>query len=206
MERGPAYSIATERLVVRCYAIEDHAAVTAAVTANVAHLRPWMPWVKDEPLSEDARIARLRRFRGLFDLEQDFVYGLFDRASGAFLGGAGLHPRIGPEALEIGYWIDRAHEGRGLVTEAAGALTRVALEIHGVRRVEIRCDPENARSAAVPRRLGFTHDATLRRDQRTPDGAERGTMIWTLFADELAESAAARIEYLARDVLGRVID
>ena len=205
MDRGPAYRIDTERLVLRCYSVDDHAAVSAGVLANLEHLRRSMPWVTGEPLSTDERVARLRQFRGAFDLGQDFPYGVFDR-EGAFIGSAGLHPRIGPGAIEIGYWIDRGHEGRGLVTEAAGALTRAAIELHGVERVEIRCDPENARSAAVARRLGYTQDATLRRRARRPDGTERGTMIWSLFADELGSSPAVRIAYEARDAVGRRID
>lgn len=200
-----AHRVETPRLVLRCYAPEDHAAVSAMVADNLEHLRPWMPWIAHEPLGEDARVALLCRMRGAFDLGQDFIYGIFDRASGAFLGGTGLHPRIGPGATEIGYWIDHRHEGRGLVTEAAGALTRVAIELHELERVEIHCDPRNVRSAAVPRRLGYTHDATLRRRARTPEGADRDTMIWSLFHDELGGSAASRVEYAAYDAAGRVV-
>ncbi|MDQ3035147.1 MAG: GNAT family N-acetyltransferase [Myxococcota bacterium] len=204
MGRGPAYRIETERLVIRCYEMTDHAAMSACIGASLAHLRAWMTWLDDEPLTDDVRIERLRKFRGMFDGGQDFVYGIFDR-EGAFLGGTGLHPRVGPDATEIGYWIAQSHEGRGLITEAAGALTRVAIEVHGLDRVEIHCDPRNVRSAAVPERLGYTHEATLRRRMRDSDGRLRDSMIWTIFADELASSPAKTIAYTAYDAAGRAL-
>jgi RimJ/RimL family protein N-acetyltransferase len=48
--------------------------------------------------------------------------------------------------------------------------------------VEIRCDPRNERSAAVPRRLGFEHVATLAGDRAGRDGIARDTMVWQLTA------------------------
>jgi RimJ/RimL family protein N-acetyltransferase len=98
------------------------------------------------------------------------------------------------------------HKGylnQGLATEASAALTKVAFEIDRVQRVEIHCDPSNVRSAAVPRKLGFTHDGTLRR--RTPflDEPPRDQMIWTLFAEEYPASPAASADITAYDVIGR---
>ena len=54
------------------------------------------------------------------------------------------------------------HINQGLAPETAAALTKVAFEVNEVNRVEIQCDPNNMRSAAVPRKLGFVHEATLR--------------------------------------------
>jgi RimJ/RimL family protein N-acetyltransferase len=92
---------------------------------------------------------------------------------------------------------------QGLATEASAALTKVAFEIDRVQRVEIHCDPGNVRSAAVPRKLGFTHDGTLRR--RTPflEEAPRDQMIWSLFADEYPASPATTADITAYDVVGR---
>jgi RimJ/RimL family protein N-acetyltransferase len=81
----------------------------------------------------------------------------------------------------------------------------VAFELAGVRRIEIRCDPENSRSAAVPAKLGFSHEATLRRQGLGPDGEPRDTMIWTLLQDEYPGSPAAATEIEAFDAVGRTI-
>ncbi|UJR81841.1 GNAT family N-acetyltransferase [Sandaracinus amylolyticus] len=202
---APVYSVRTERLLVRGYEPSDAVASGELLKANLEHLR-WMPWATTEATTVESRLGWIRRVRAELDRGgSDLVYGIFDASGRELMGGIGLHARIGPHALEIGYWISAAHEGRGYVTEAAGALTRVAFDVHHVGRVEIHCDPRNTRSAAVARRLGYTHDATLRRRTLDPEGRERDTMVWSLFADELRRSAASKVGYEAFDALERSV-
>ena len=159
---SPAYRIETERLVIRCWNPQDAPSLQAAVQVNIEHLRPFMPWVNSEPEALETKIERLRGFRAAFDRDENYTYAIFDREDRRVLGGTGLHPRVGAGAIEIGYWIHKDFIGQGLASETAAALTKVAFEIHQLRRVEIHCAPENVRSAAVPCKLGFTHEATLR--------------------------------------------
>jgi len=163
-----------------------------------------MPWAQEEqPLQ--AHLDRLRRVRGEFDLGQDFTYAIFDRDERRVLGSTGLHTRLGTSAREIGYWIHVAHTGQGYATETSAALAKVAFEIERLDRVEIHCDPANAASAAVPRKLGFTLEATLRRRNRWSEEKVTDSMIWSLFADQYPNSPAARLEIQAFDALGRAI-
>jgi RimJ/RimL family protein N-acetyltransferase len=200
---APAYRIHTSRLVLRCWNPADAPLLTAAITASLEHLRPWMPWAHFEPESVEAKAQRLRGFRADFDSDRNFIYGIFDAEETEVLGGTGLHPRVGVGAREIGYWIHADHVGRGYATEAAAALTRVAFEVDRVRRVEIHCDPKNEPSAAIPKRLGYRYDATLRQRQQTSEGEPRDTMIWSLLRDEYPESEAAGSPIRAFDVLGQ---
>src|ERR1700722_12781440 len=163
-----AYRIETDRLLIRCYSPEDAPKLTEAIGASLDHLRPWMPWAQDEPETLDAKIERLRRFRGSFDLGNDFIYGIFSADASVLLGGTGLHPRVGPNAFEIGYWVRGDQIGKGLASETVAALVRVGFEVHKIGRIEIHCDPANVRSAAIPRKLGFTLDATLSRRALRP--------------------------------------
>lgn len=202
---GPAYRIVTPRLVVRCWDPADASLVKESVDSNLEYLRPWMPWAMEEPTDLAARIQWLRKSRGEFDLERDFTYGIFNREETLVIGGTGLHTRLGPQAREIGYWIRQDHAGQGLATEVAAALTRVAFVVDGVTRVEIRCDPRNTRSAAIPKRLGYQHEATLRRRVLGSDGQPRDAMIWTLLSDEFPGSPAASAQVEAYDVAGRRI-
>jgi RimJ/RimL family protein N-acetyltransferase len=89
----------------------------------------------------------------------------------------GLHRRIGPRALEIGYWTHVNHAGRGYMTAAAKAITHVAEALDDIDRVEIHTDEANVRSAAIPPKLGYRLD---RVDTRRPEApAESGRLqIW----------------------------
>jgi ribosomal-protein-serine acetyltransferase len=74
---------------------------------------------------------------------------------GAIRGMLGLHRRGGPDELEIGYWLDDEAVGRGIMTRACTLATDVAFATDGISVVEIIHDAANARSAAVPARLGY---------------------------------------------------
>lgn len=201
---NPAYRIETKRLLVRCYNPCDAPLLAQSVTENVEHLRPWMPWVDDEPEPIEEKVKRLKRFRGNFDLGQNFVYGIFDPEDTKLLGGTGLHPRTGENQLEIGYWIHKDYINQGLVTESTAALVRVAFELIQVHKIEIHCDPANLASAAVPRKLGFIHEGTLR--AKTPF-LERwsDSMVWGLLESEYPNSPSAQAEIKVFDADGRQV-
>ena len=198
----PPYRICTERLVLRCWEPSDAPRLKEAVDSSLDHLRPWMPWAVHEPQPLDEKVRLLRRFRGDFDLGEDFVYGLFSRDEEDVVGGSGLHTRVGEDAFEIGYWLRADRTGQGLATEAAAALTRVGLELCGADRIEIRVDPANERSSAVPRKLGFAHEGTLRRRLPASGGGRRDVAIFSLFRDAFAGTPSASVRVEAYDAVG----
>jgi RimJ/RimL family protein N-acetyltransferase len=149
----------------------DAPALAAAFARNDAHLRRWTPWVIDGRVPGQSLSDRLAAHAAAFHEGREWVYGIVDTReddetahearTGAVLGGCGLYPRIGPAAVEIGYWLAVEAMGRGLATAAAEALVRVAFGNDTVERVEIRCAPGNVASARVPARLGFRHVGSL---------------------------------------------
>jgi RimJ/RimL family protein N-acetyltransferase len=201
---GPAYRIITPRLVIRCYNPADAPLLENSVTESLNHLLPWMPWAAVEPEPLDAKIERLRNFRARFDLGQDFTYGIFTPTQDRLIGGAGLHTRIGPDALEIGYWLHKDFTNQGYATETAAALTRVGFEIHKVGRIEIHCAGTNLRSAAVPRKLGYTLDATLQK-RGFHNGQPTSGLLWSLFIEDYPKSPAIAFECAAYDAAERRI-
>jgi RimJ/RimL family protein N-acetyltransferase len=200
----PVYRIQTKRLVIRCWEPKDAPLLMEAVEQSREHLLPWMPWaarIGSDALQE--YVERIRRWRGQFDLSRDFVYAVFNPEESRVLGGSGLHTRLGEGAREIGYWIHKDFAGQGLATELSAALVRVAFEILEMKRIEIHCDPQNVRSAAVPRKLGFKMEAVLKKRMQTSDAEWRDSMIWTLFAEEHPSRPARKTEMAAFDVMGR---
>jgi ribosomal-protein-serine acetyltransferase len=70
-------------------------------------------------------------------------------------GSCGLHRRLGPGALEIGYWVHPAFVRQGVATRVGAALTNAAFALREINHVEIHHDQANVASAGVPRRLGY---------------------------------------------------
>ena len=201
---NPAYRIETERLVVRCYEPSDARLLAESVSENVEHLKPWMPWAHNEPEPFVEKEKSVLRFRGRFDLNENFVYGVFNKQETKLLGGTGLHPRIGDNALEIGYWIHKDYIRRGLITESTSALIKVAFEVIHVHRIEIHCDPGNIASASIPRKLGFTHEGTLRAKTPFLDHWS-DSMIWGLLDTEYTSSPAAQVDIKVFDANGNLL-
>lgn len=197
-----AYRVETARLVLRCYGPADAPARKAAVDASREHLLPYMSWAKEHPQPVEEHVALLRRFRGMFDLDQERFYGVFDTAEQRVLGEVGLLTRGGLGARELAYWVRADVAGQGFATEMAAAATRVGLEVEGLRRVDIQVDVGNERSAAVARRLGFHFEGTLRGRQGPRDEHPVDVETFSLLERELPSSPAAKVQLRAFDVLG----
>lgn len=158
----PPDLILTPRLRLRRWLPDDAPLLLPVLAANVEHLH-WIPArVAGVVPLEELRI-RMAGFAEDFDAGRSWRFGIFEAQQGAVLGEASLFPRSATgrvdirqaDRIEIGYWLRADATGLGYATEAAEALATLAGTIPGMVQVEIRCDPQNAPSAAVPRRLGF---------------------------------------------------
>jgi RimJ/RimL family protein N-acetyltransferase len=202
-EGPPApYRIETERLVIRCYEPSDAPILKEAIDSSLEHLRPWMPWAESEPQTLEEKTDLLRGFRSAFDAGENFVYGIFSADESELLGGTGLHPRLEPGGLEIGYWVRADATRQGIITESTAALTRVGFAICGADRIEIRIEPGNDASFGIPRKLGFLEEATLRRRLPGREGGPlRDVTIFTMFCEDFDPALASNLR--AFDALGR---
>lgn len=197
----PAVRIETERLVLRPWTTADVRDLRAAQIRNRDHLLPWMPWAQTPP-SLDELVARISDWSRGAPTGNDVVYGVFS-PDGRIVGGTGLHDRVGPRSREIGYWIDHAYQGQGLVTEWVAALVRVGFELLGLARMEIHCDPANTRSSAVALRLGFTLEATLPKRIPGVTGELEDSAVYAAYQDDHAASPSVSRPIRAFDAAGR---
>jgi RimJ/RimL family protein N-acetyltransferase len=205
MNKAPAYRLETERLLMRCWDPADAPALRRALDRSDQHLRPWIPFMKDEPRTLSETADWLRLIRAWFDRDENYRYAVFEKDSGELAGENMLLTRAGPDALEIGYLTHLGFDGKGYANEATCAMIRVAFEIQQAGRVEIHCSPDNAASAAIPARLGFTHEANLRNRIENTDGSVHDAMIWTMLADEFPGSPASQLSLKACNCLGEEI-
>lgn len=154
---NPPEMINAGELVLKRWEPEWAEASTAAILESLPELKPFLPWAKDGYTVEDSRefIARSSKE---WDEGTLFNYAIFSAAgetNGELLGAIGLMTRKGPGVLEIGYWLRTSFAGRGYMTKAVRALTRVALTLAGIERVAIQHDVTNGASAAVAAKAGF---------------------------------------------------
>ena len=155
MQRTPPTLIDLTDVTLRPWTPDDAPSLARTLSASDAHLRAFTPWVVDGRVPGMSLADRLAKHAADFAAGTEWVYGMFSPDGREVLGGCGLYPRVGPGAVEIGYWLAVNHTGRGLATRAADALTHVAFDVLRVDRIEIRCDRGNAASVRIPERLGY---------------------------------------------------
>ena len=151
------------RLSIPQYADE----IFCLTDANRDFLRRWLPWLDYTTSVDDTRsfiTEQLHRFaRG----EAIHVSIFFN---GSVVGVAGFDQidatnRIG----YIGYWLASAYNGQGIMTKVVSDLVSLARNELQLQKVDIRCASENQKSRAIPERLGFTHEGTLKRAEKVYD-------------------------------------
>jgi ribosomal-protein-serine acetyltransferase len=162
---------------LRRYTLADVEELYAVVDANRERLNVWMPWPETTRSVEDQR--------PFVEAHLDDVEALGIWADGRLAGGAGLSADPFGIHGEIGYWIDAAHEGRGLVTAAVRSLIDLGFGELGLHRIVIRAGVDNLRSRAIPERLGFTQEGVLRGEGKGSDGyGFHDLVVYGLLEDE----------------------
>jgi RimJ/RimL family protein N-acetyltransferase len=181
------YSFETERLLIRGPLPGDAKRLRDAVVESQPELTPWMPWAVDI-MSEEQYEIRVRNGRLKFLAREDLWMMLLLKDTDTIIGGSGLH-RIdwSVPKFEIGYWVRTRFAGQGYITEAVNAITAFAFDVLKARRVEIRCDVKNERSAAVARRAGYSLEGTFHHDARDHFDSLRDTYIFARIKEEPAE-------------------
>ena len=140
---------------------ERHAeTVFALIHQDRAYLRQWLPWV-DSTLTPDDTLAFIRSSLQQFASGDAITAGIWHRGQFAGVIGTAKIYKLFHKA-EIGYWLGESFQRKGFMTDACRALTTHLLDELELHRVEIHCAVSNSKSAAVPRRLGFVLEGTLR--------------------------------------------
>jgi ribosomal-protein-serine acetyltransferase len=135
------------------------------IDANRDHLLPWMPWAPWHKSAEDVLpFIRLTR-RQIAD--NDGLQTVIVDPEGRIVGMVGVHRVDWRNAsTSIGYWLSRDEQGRGTMTAAVRAYVDHAFGTWRLNRVTIQAAVDNARSRAIPERLGFRAEGTLREVER----------------------------------------
>jgi ribosomal-protein-serine acetyltransferase len=169
--------------------VEPHHAeeLYSVVDANRDHLARWLPWSRHTQSPDDTRKFAEQSLHGYTERK---LLSLSVLERGWIVGGTGWTDwKQGSErgaefaSADIGYWLARDAQGKGIMTRCVRALIDYAFHERNLFRLTIRCEPSNARSCAVPKRLGFTLEGTLRHVCRW-DGRWVDHDLYAMLADE----------------------
>ncbi len=161
---------------------EHHAEeVFRLMDLNRERLRQWLPWVDRTHSAEQPR-EFIVSCLGQYERREALNAGIFQE--GQFIGSIGVH-KIDTlnRNTSMGYWLDAAHEGTGMMTRACRAMVTYAFTEYQLHRMEIRCGTGNTKSCAIPRRLGFEREGVVREAQWV-GGRFLDLVIWGMLARE----------------------
>ncbi|SDQ56418.1 GNAT family N-acetyltransferase [Virgibacillus salinus] len=163
----------TDRLILRApLQTGDGKIVNQAIRESFFELKAWLPFAQELPTVEETEI-NLRNAHINFLKRESFRFLIFDKESNDFIGTTSIQGGIDWDIpkCEIGYWINTKFSGNGYMTEAVEKLANFGLNNIKFRRIEIRCESTNLKSRAIPEKLGFVLEGTLRNDDLSADGS-----------------------------------
>ena len=151
---------------LRLLSESDAEQLHAVVEANRDHLARWMPWAAGQTFEHT--LAFIVRTRVQLMNNDGFQTAILE--DGRIVGVVGfIAVSWQNRSTTIGYWLAESAQGRGTMTRAVRVLVEHALESWRLHRVEIRAGVGNARSRAIPERLGFDLEGVKRRAERIGD-------------------------------------
>lgn len=181
--------------------IEDARHVFSLVDSNRDHLRRWLPWVDMTRSEADSRVF-IEGTRKQFADGNGFQVGIWHCEELA--GIAGFHEIDRPNRkTEIGYWLGESFQRRGLMTKTCRALIHHAFRSWKLNKVEICCGTGNARSCAIPERLGFTNEGTIR-EAEFVNGHYVSHHVYGILKSEWERKSMYGIEGARKDLLASV--
>lgn len=158
------------------------------ITAGRLHLRPWQEGDLSalEQALGDAEVTRWTTLRpegaaalietsaGRWAAGTKAELAVLDATTAELLAGVDLHALTG-DAAEAGWWCAPAARGRGVTSEAVGALCRWGFGALGLRRITAQVEVGNWASHALAEKVGFTVEGVLR---QVPAPGDRRADTW----------------------------
>lgn len=163
-----AIRLTTPRLILRAPRTSDIGELRRLLRSNHAHLKPWNPLPRpgEDPSSITEVSNQILRQRREWKSGRSFTFMLSAKSDPSrFIGKIALSGimRGAMHGAYLGYWMDAEHQGKGLCTEAIGAVLDFAFGPAELHRVQAAIMPRNARSLRVIEKLGFRREGFAER-------------------------------------------
>lgn len=152
-----------DNILLRQFEVSDAAALFTLTDKNRNYLREFLPWLDRTRAVTDTEWFINNSLTGSHD-GKCADYGIYFQDE--LVGGIGFHS-IDHENRKttLGYWLDKDHQGKGIMTRSVKILIDFAFDDLGLNRIQINCAPENIKSSSIPKRLGFTKEGIARQSE-----------------------------------------
>lgn len=145
------------------------------------HISKWLTFPNKTNSVEDSLAFIEKSLRRLSD-NNGYWAGIWYK--GQLAGSIGfLYIDWGARKTEIGYWLGDEYLGKGLATQAAKVFINHSFKELDLRKVEINVASENVTSRAIPERLGFTKEGSIRNYEKV-NSDYHDRIIYGLLKDE----------------------
>lgn len=149
-----------EEINLRLVTERDAEEIFQLIDGSRNHLREWLGWLDHSNSVQDTLINiknNLKLFLSNEGLDTAIVY------KGKIVGKIGFNKiNKANKTAYVGYMLDEAFQGKGIMTRAAKAIVKIAFEEYGLNKVEIHVAEGNTKSRNIPIRLEFKEEGTIR--------------------------------------------
>lgn len=184
------FRLDTERLQLRPAVQNDYAQWAEVRGRNRSFLKPYEPSWPEGCLERGFFRRRVERLDDDWKADRTYAFLITDRAAGTLLGGINLNnvARGAAQYASLGYWLDERAQGRGYMSEAAGAIAGFAFGRIALSRLNAATLPDNHKSQAMLVRTGFVREGFAKAFIQI-DGQRRDHILFGLNADDFSGAA-----------------
>ncbi|MBT3283725.1 GNAT family N-acetyltransferase [Candidatus Bathyarchaeota archaeon] len=178
-------SVDSDRVIIRRYVPGDGDAMYALAerNGNRDNLKGIADDIADLESVKHAEVKALKH-RAEWAKRDRFVAGVWLKVDCSYVGELWIEPaKWDVPSFEIGWFIDKGHEGSGLVFEAARAGLNFIFEELKAHKAIVQTDDTNTRSFKLAERLGFRREGHTR-ESEIKDGQRFGRLIYGMLRDE----------------------
>lgn len=160
----PGLKLQGRGVYLRAPRLSDHQAWAEVRRNSRGFLEPWEPTWPENDLARRSFRVRLGAYERDLETGEAWPFFVFRQSDDALIGAVRLfHVRRGVSLSgTIGYWVGQPYARQGHMTDAVNTVIRFAFDGLGLHRLEAACMPENAASASLLLKCGFSEEGYAR--------------------------------------------
>ncbi|MFJ7952075.1 GNAT family N-acetyltransferase [Lysinibacillus sp. NPDC096418] len=162
---GNVVLIEGKKCYVRTFQEKDARSLTGLVSRNKYFWSTYEPLNRPDYYTVDTQYKKIQESLYLMGTQREFTFGIYELGTDYLIGHIAIYSvkRLPYSSGFVGYAMDEAYVGKGIVTEAVELVANFAFEEIGLHRIEAYVAPENRPSIRVLEKAGFQQEGLLRK-------------------------------------------